>query len=351
MSRSAQQGGATPESGSSRPSPAAVLPPPPARRPSLAEKFASKQRALLRHSDIMKENRPAKRRYRPGTKALKEIRKYQKSTDLLIPKLPFGRLVREVTQVGAVLLQCTELQKAPLVRLFLPLSTKIRQGQRQNSTSVDGEKCATSSEQSNRRAELEITLVTFRVEKQIKVSKNLQEKREKLKLYLSAGKAVYCKMSGLGCTPATRLQSGFSAFVFQMSSSALLLAPLRLSRSLFSVHVCRVLALTLIFLLRDGNDRTNGPFCVCILRTLCSELFCPKLPVIFLVDGPGARVSLAEQRPPLSAGGGRKLPDGPAGKRQSLRYPRQAHHPHAQGHPTGPPHQRRVERKFRIGNI
>ena len=37
-------------------------------------------------------------RYRPGTVALREIRKYQKSTDLLIQKLPFQRLVREVAQ-------------------------------------------------------------------------------------------------------------------------------------------------------------------------------------------------------------------------------------------------------------
>ncbi|KAF5347421.1 hypothetical protein D9758_011260 [Tetrapyrgos nigripes] len=37
-----------------------------------------------------------KRRYRPGTTALREIRKYQKSTDLLIRKLPFSRLVREI---------------------------------------------------------------------------------------------------------------------------------------------------------------------------------------------------------------------------------------------------------------
>ncbi|XP_041069354.1 histone H3-like centromeric protein A [Carcharodon carcharias] len=37
-----------------------------------------------------------RRRFRPGTRALMEIRKYQKSTDLLIRKLPFGRLVREV---------------------------------------------------------------------------------------------------------------------------------------------------------------------------------------------------------------------------------------------------------------
>ena len=37
------------------------------------------------------------RRYRPGTVALREIRKYQKSTDLLIRKLPFQRLVREIS--------------------------------------------------------------------------------------------------------------------------------------------------------------------------------------------------------------------------------------------------------------
>lgn len=37
-------------------------------------------------------------RYRPGTVALREIRNYQKSTELLIRKLPFQRLVREVAQ-------------------------------------------------------------------------------------------------------------------------------------------------------------------------------------------------------------------------------------------------------------
>ena len=35
-------------------------------------------------------------RFRPGTVALREIRKYQKSTELLIRKLPFQRLVREI---------------------------------------------------------------------------------------------------------------------------------------------------------------------------------------------------------------------------------------------------------------
>jgi histone H3 len=37
-------------------------------------------------------------RYRPGIVALREIRRYQKSVDLLIRKAPFARLVREIAQ-------------------------------------------------------------------------------------------------------------------------------------------------------------------------------------------------------------------------------------------------------------
>ncbi|ODM86672.1 histone H3, partial [Orchesella cincta] len=37
-------------------------------------------------------------RYVRGTVALREIRRYQKSTELLIRKLPFQRLVREIAQ-------------------------------------------------------------------------------------------------------------------------------------------------------------------------------------------------------------------------------------------------------------
>jgi histone H3 len=37
-------------------------------------------------------------RYRPGTVALREIRRYQKSTELLLRKMPFQRLVREIAQ-------------------------------------------------------------------------------------------------------------------------------------------------------------------------------------------------------------------------------------------------------------
>uniref|UniRef100_A0A7S3A3A6 Core Histone H2A/H2B/H3 domain-containing protein n=1 Tax=Rhodosorus marinus TaxID=101924 RepID=A0A7S3A3A6_9RHOD len=41
---------------------------------------------------------PKKHRFRPGTRALMEIRKYQKSTTLLLRRLPFARLVKEITQ-------------------------------------------------------------------------------------------------------------------------------------------------------------------------------------------------------------------------------------------------------------
>ena len=36
-------------------------------------------------------------RYRPGTVALREIHRYQKSTNLLLPKVSFQRLLRDVT--------------------------------------------------------------------------------------------------------------------------------------------------------------------------------------------------------------------------------------------------------------
>ncbi|KAJ5921493.1 hypothetical protein N7466_009819 [Penicillium verhagenii] len=72
-----------------------------------------------------------RRRYKPGTVALKEIRRYQRSFDLLIAKLPFARLVREVAldllpaEVGASLrwqsqaiMALQEAAEAFLVHLF-----------------------------------------------------------------------------------------------------------------------------------------------------------------------------------------------------------------------------------------
>lgn len=45
-------------------------------------------------------------RFRPGTVALREIRKYQKSTELLLRKLPFRRLVREIVQDINMFIHC-----------------------------------------------------------------------------------------------------------------------------------------------------------------------------------------------------------------------------------------------------
>ena len=44
-------------------------------------------------------------RYRPGTVALREIRRFQKSTELLIWRMPFQRLVREIAQTYSPYLQ------------------------------------------------------------------------------------------------------------------------------------------------------------------------------------------------------------------------------------------------------
>lgn len=65
-------------------------------------------------------------RYRPGTVALREIRKFQKSTDLLLRKLPFQRLVREIAQdfktdlrfQSSAVLALQEAAEAYMVGLF-----------------------------------------------------------------------------------------------------------------------------------------------------------------------------------------------------------------------------------------
>ena len=65
-------------------------------------------------------------RFRPGTVALREIRKYQKSTDLLLRKLPFQRLVREIAHEfkaelrfqSSAVLALQEAAEAYLVGLF-----------------------------------------------------------------------------------------------------------------------------------------------------------------------------------------------------------------------------------------
>merc|ERR1712093_588271 len=65
-------------------------------------------------------------RFRPGTVALREIRRYQKTTDLLLRKLPFQRLVREIagsfnTELrfqSSAILALQEASEAYLIGLF-----------------------------------------------------------------------------------------------------------------------------------------------------------------------------------------------------------------------------------------
>ena len=80
----------------------------------------------LKHPPKGRRSKP--RRFRPGTVALRQIRKYQKSTELLIQKLPFQRLVREVVQEmfktetyrfqSTAILALQEASEAFLVHMF-----------------------------------------------------------------------------------------------------------------------------------------------------------------------------------------------------------------------------------------
>ena len=89
---------------------------------NISEKRKSKK--INRH-----QNGAIKRphRYRPGTLALREIHKFQKSTQLLIRKIPFQRLVKSILNdlkgmdyrmMSQALLAIQEAAEAYLVGLF-----------------------------------------------------------------------------------------------------------------------------------------------------------------------------------------------------------------------------------------
>ncbi len=58
-----------------------------------------------------------RRRRKPGTVAIREIKRFQKSTELLIRKLPFQRLVREIAQDCTVLIQGLRFQTSAIAAL------------------------------------------------------------------------------------------------------------------------------------------------------------------------------------------------------------------------------------------
>ena len=99
------------------------------KQTSSASKAPRKQISVskaARKTAKIQSNLKKPHRYRPGTVALREIRKYQKSTELLIRKLPFQRVVREIAQQfksdlrfqSQAVLALQEASEAYLVGLF-----------------------------------------------------------------------------------------------------------------------------------------------------------------------------------------------------------------------------------------
>mmetsp|Transcript_14321 Transcript_14321/g.30687 ORF Transcript_14321/g.30687 Transcript_14321/m.30687 type:complete len:141 (-) Transcript_14321:392-814(-) len=86
---------------------------------------SKRQTGGVKAKPVEKTHKP--HRFRPGTVALREIRKYQKSTDLLLRKLPFARICREISNrvagdpfrwTAEALLALQEATEDFLVKLF-----------------------------------------------------------------------------------------------------------------------------------------------------------------------------------------------------------------------------------------
>ena len=70
-------------------------------------KAATKMPTKVKASKAIKKTAPAeggvkdqqkkKNRFRPGTVTLREIKRYQKTVDMLLPRAPFQRLVKSIT--------------------------------------------------------------------------------------------------------------------------------------------------------------------------------------------------------------------------------------------------------------
>ncbi len=89
--------------------------------------FAPRKQLSVKSRKTLSSAKPARpHRFRPGTVALRQIRQYQKSTELLVRKLPMQRVVREIAQdfktdlrfEGLALLALQEATEAYLVGLF-----------------------------------------------------------------------------------------------------------------------------------------------------------------------------------------------------------------------------------------
>ena len=98
---------------------------PKAAKPTASQK-ASKSPKKSQKTTTASQAERKKPRNKAGTVALREIRRYQKSTDLLLPRAPFQRVVREITGdydpdlrfAAQALIALQEAAEAYLVGLF-----------------------------------------------------------------------------------------------------------------------------------------------------------------------------------------------------------------------------------------
>ena len=96
------------------------------RKHKLLLGWAKQAKPLWKKGTAQPAEQKKPQRYRPGTVALQETRRYQKSTELLIRRLPFQRLVREIAQdlkgrlnfASGAILALQEAAEAYLVGLF-----------------------------------------------------------------------------------------------------------------------------------------------------------------------------------------------------------------------------------------
>ena len=67
---------------------------------SIAQKLLAKQKrnSAIKSTSVAMDPVKKKQRYRPGQLCLRDIRRLQNSTELLIPRVRFSRLVREISK-------------------------------------------------------------------------------------------------------------------------------------------------------------------------------------------------------------------------------------------------------------
>ncbi len=94
---------------------------PNATGPPVGRKLVNAKAPLSIAQKMVKREMAKKKRMRPGPNALKEIRRYQKTTQLLIAKLPFNRLCKQIIDDYMVLVpddqQITRFQSSALLAL------------------------------------------------------------------------------------------------------------------------------------------------------------------------------------------------------------------------------------------